>query len=475
MANIEKRINKQGKVTRYRISVTEGVDRNGNPIRRRMTWTPEPGMTEKQIEKALQAAAVKFESDVMKGYRPDNHLTFAAYAEYVLQLKERTKTAARTVDRYRSMLPRINAAIGHIKLSQLRPQHLNELYENLGKIGVRIAGERAIPKPALNTVFLRAGISKAELSRRSGTGSATVRAALQGKPVMMKTAEAICAALGKQLSDLFRYQVDSTPLSNKTILEHHRFISSVLSQAEKELLVPYNAAAKATPPKAERSTPDYYQPDVLDEIIDALEDAPLKWKAIVYLLIDTGCRRGEVMGLKWSCVDLDEGILTIERALLYSPERGIYEGPPKNGHTRCVHIAPETQALLKQYREEQMRRKALMGDRWRETGFVFTRDDGRYMDPTAVTGWLAKFSDKQGLPHLHPHAFRHTAASTMIANGVDLVTTADELGHANATTTATIYAHQIATAKAKASSVRSQVFQHRKAKESGTEPSSQSA
>ena len=58
MANIEKRINKQGKVTSYRISVTEGVDRNGNPIRRRMTWTPEPGMTEKQIEKALQAAAL---------------------------------------------------------------------------------------------------------------------------------------------------------------------------------------------------------------------------------------------------------------------------------------------------------------------------------------------------------------------------------------------------------------------------------
>ena len=107
-----------------------------------------------------------------------------------------------------------------------------------------------------------------------------------------------------------------------------------------------------------------------------------------------------------------------------------------------------------------------MGDRWQETGFVFTRDDGRYMDPTAVTGWLAKFSEQHGLPHLHPHAFRHTAASTMIANGVDLVTTANELGHTNATTTAIIYAHQIATAKAKASDVRSQVFRHRKEKAS---------
>lgn len=466
MAYIEPRKNKKGEITSYRITVAEGVDQSGNPVRRRMTWTPEPGMTEKQIQKAVQAAAFQFEVDVLNGYRTDNRITFAQYAEYVLQLKERANIAARTVDRYRSMLPRINAAIGHIKLTQLRPHHLNELYENLGKLGVRVAGERAIPKPALSAAFERAGISKAELSRRSGTGSATVRAALEGRPVMQKTADAISAALGRKTSDLFRIQVDSTPLSNKTILEHHRFISSVLSQAEKEMLVPYNAAAKATPPKAVRNKPDYYQPDELDEILDALENAPLKWKTIVYLLIDTGCRRGEVMGLKWSCVDLDAGVLTIERALLYSPERGIYEGPPKNGHTRCVHIAPETQALLRQYREEQMRRKALMGDRWQETGFVFTRDDGRYMDPTAVTGWLAKFSEQHGLPHLHPHAFRHTAASTMIANGVDLVTTANELGHTNATTTAIIYAHQIATAKAKASDVRSQVFRHRKEKAS---------
>ena len=75
-----------------------------------------------------------------------------------------------------------------------------------------------------------------------------------------------------------------------------------------------------------------------------------------------------------------------------------------------------------------------------------------------VLGWFAKFSAKNGLPHIHPHAFRHTAASIMIASGIDLVTTANELGHANATTTATIYAHQITVAKAKASEARASVF-----------------
>ena len=65
------------------------------------------------------------------------------------------------------------------------------------------------------------------------------------------------------------------------------------------------------------------------------------------------------------------------------------------------------------------------------------------------------------MPHIHPHAVRHTAASTMIANGVDIVTAANELGHAGATTTATIYAHRIAEAKARAENVRADVFKRR--------------
>ena len=94
--------------------------------------------------------------------------------------------------------------------------------------------------------------------------------------------------------------------------------------------------------------------------------------------------------------------------------------------------------------------------------YVFTQDDGSPMNPDSATDWLNKFSKAHDLPHIHPHAFRHTAASTMIASGVDLVTTASELGHSNATTTATIYAHQISEAKAKAEDARAGVFARRR-------------
>ena len=78
----------------------------------------------------------------------------------------------------------------------------------------------------------------------------------------------------------------------------------------------------------------------------------------------------------------------------------------------------------------------------KETGMVFTKDNREWLHPDSIPRWLNNFSRDNGLPHIHPHVFRHTAASTMIANGVDLVTTAAELGHANANanTTATIYA-----------------------------------
>ena len=78
------------------------------------------------------------------------------------------------------------------------------------------------------------------------------------------------------------------------------------------------------------------------------------------------------------------------------------------------------------------------------------RDNGEPIHPDSIAYWLNKFSDEHDIPHLHPHAFRHTAASTLIASGVDLVTTAAEMGHANAATTAAIYAHEIALTRANA-------------------------
>lgn len=458
MATIEKRIGKSGKVS-YRITVAGGIDNTGKQIRTRRTWEPpREGMTEKQIEKALSRAVADFEREIEQGYRLDHKQTFAEYAVYVLNLKERTGTKPRTIERYQALLERVNQAIGHLKLTDIRPQHLNAFYQNLGEEGIRRGATKAVTNTDIKAWIKNNGTSITKLAEKAGIANATLSAAIKGERISGESASAISAAMGLQLCDVFSLTQNTSPLSNKTILEHHRMISSILAQAEKEMLIQFNPAAKATPPKVQQKTPDYYQPKTISQILDALDNAPLKWKTATYLLIDTGCRRGEAMGLKWESLDLDSGIMTIERALLYSPKKGVYESTPKTGKSRVLRLAPETVQLLRKWKVAQDDLHKGYADAWIDTGYVFTQDNGDRMNPDSLTDWLNKFSKANALPHIHPHAFRHTAASMMIANGVDIVTTANELGHANATTTATIYAHQIAEAKAKAENVRVGVF-----------------
>ena len=131
MATIEKIAGKNGAA--YRITVSGGFDISGKRIRHRTTFKPAPGMTERQAQKAAQRAAADFERSLERGYALDNRQTFAEYAAYVIDLKERTGTKIRTLDRYRELMIRINQAIGHIKLADLRPQHLNSFYKNLSE------------------------------------------------------------------------------------------------------------------------------------------------------------------------------------------------------------------------------------------------------------------------------------------------------------------------------------------------------
>ncbi len=465
MPYIEPRRNSRGEITSYRLVVSDGIDNNGSQIRRRCIWTPpRHDMTERQMLKEATAAAYKFEEQIKAGYILDNSQKFSEYAQYVLDLKERTGVRPSTIDRYIELLRRINPAIGHMAIGKIRPQHLNEFYKDLQVNGSCANSAKAVARRTLNTELREREWSKGFLARKSGVAASTLTSATAYKPISIKCANAIAEALELEFEELFKLEDKRMPLSDKTVLEHHRLISTILAQAEKEMLVTYNAAAKATPPRPKAPKPAYYQPDEIDEILKALEDEPLKWRTMTYLLIDTGCRRGELMGLKWENVELDTGLLVIDHALLYSSSKGTYEGETKTGKPRALMLAPQCLELLKRWRNEQYRLRLLCGDRWVRTDFIFTHDDGSVMHPDSITNWLSKFSDRHDLPHIHPHAFRHTAASTMIANGVDLVTAANELGHANATTTANIYAHQIAIAKARAAKVRGGVFSTREQK-----------
>ena len=461
MATIEKQVGKNG--TTYRITVYSGFDTQGKRIRHRQTYKPDPGMTPRQIEKAVQRAATDFERSIEQGFVLDNRQTFAEYAAYVLDLKERSGTKPKTLDRYRELMGRINQAIGHMKLADIRPQHLNSFYKNLSEPGMRETGGIATAKIDLATWLKANKKSRAGIARAAGVAASTVSAAAQGQPIHEAKAEAIAQAMGKRLGDVFTVEYDMEPLSDRTVLAYHRLISIILAQAEKEMLVPYNAAAKATPPKAAKKAPNYFQPETISEILKALEAEPLKWQLITHLLLVTGCRRGEIMGLKWDKVDFKTNRLKIDRELIISKSKGVHESTTKTNDIRYLTLPTETMVLLRKHKREQLRLQLANGDRWIDTGYVFTQDNGDHMNPDSVTGWLYGFSRRHGLPHINPHAFRHTVASVLLANGTDIVTVAAQLGHASASTTENFYAHIIEDNKAKASECIADVLLRKKA------------
>lgn len=402
MPTIEARRNKEGIVTSYRITVSEGYRSDGSQARRRFLWSPPYyGMSERDMEREATAAAYKFEERVKIGFKADSRLTFEEYAAYVLNLKEQAGVRPTTLERYLGMMPTINEAIGHLQLTSIRPERLNDFYEELKKTKNK-KGSKARATRNLMNLLDEKGISNQKLAKAAQISASTVTNAVRGDPICIESAEKIASVLDCEVRDLFRNASTGKTLAPKTALEYHRLISTILHQAEKEMILMYNPAARATPPKAKAPTPDYYQPDQMDGILNALENAPLLWKTITYIMIDSGCRRGEALGLKWSSLELDTGLMVIENNLQYTKKTGIYLGPTKTGKVRALKLAPQCVELLKEWKLEQMRMRLKQGSDWKETGMVFTKDNGEWLHPDSITRWLNNFSRDNGLPHIHP-------------------------------------------------------------------------
>lgn len=458
MASIEKRIGKNGEIT-FRITVCAGLGSDGRKIRKRIKFVPDKGMNEKQAEKAALKQSILYEQQIESGYELDDNRTFAEYADYVLDLKLRNGLKQSTYDRYLTMLPEINNEIGHLRLRDIRPMHLNNLYSRLMKPGSRKVKPKAVLKGDIVPLLKEYNLTRTAVAEAIGVGASTVFALAKHRPIYKETAEKVADLLGKRYSDLFRpVGGEGKPLSSKTVLEYHRLIGSILTQAEKEMIVPYNAARKATPPKGEQKQVNYFQPAQVCEILEALESEPIMWQVLVHMLMITGARRGEIAGLKWSKIDFERRMVKVDSALLQSSAIGLYETTTKTGNTRYIPLPEETIKILELYRGAQSDLRLAMGDRWQESDYVFTREDGSPVRPDCITQWLSDFSSRHGLPHINPHAFRHTAASVLISRGSDIVTVSKMLGHAKVSTTEDIYSHVIEETKQLASNLLAEVY-----------------
>lgn len=460
MANIQERRDKSGRLISYSIRVHRGRDQNGKQLK---PWTATfevaPTWTEKSARKKAADFAATFEKECREGITSDSRQTFQSYCDYVLELKESRGAKHSTIVRYRELTDRIYPAIGHIKLKDLRADHLNSLYTTLGKEGSGAGSAHATAKVDLVPLLKEKALTRAGIAESTGVSLRAVYDAVKGRPINVEAAKAISEALGRSMDKTFTIEKNSRTLSPKTVLEHHRLISTVLDQASKEGLVPFNVAGKATLPKVQKKEVNYFQPEQVAAIREALEREPIKWKVLVHLLLITGARRGEVLGLKWDRVDFEGNRFHICNNVLYSSDWGIYESTLKTATSdRWITLPAETMQLLRQYRAWQSGERLRLGGYYQDQGFLFAQDNGKPMHPDSVTDWLKKFSKRHDLPHINPHAFRHTMASMLYFNGVDSVSISKRLGHAQVSTTANIYAHVMEEADQRNADILADVF-----------------
>lgn len=467
MAKIVKRMKKDGTCS-YCIRVSNGYDRQGRQVMVNRTFTPPPGLTGKKLEKELQRQADAFEQEVHSGISLEASMKlddlierwFTEYADR--QLKPKTATE------YRKLVPRVSAALGHMKVNQIRPAHLMAFYSNLSEDGVR--QDSTYTATAALLKLLPKG-QRARIREAAGVGEETMRGLCSGKPVSRKTAEKVADAAGLPLSKAFTEKVRAGgKLGGNTQLHYHRFLSSVFEKAVKWQLIDENPCRRTEAPKAAEIEVEALQEEDVAKLLEALQDAPAQYSVITQLALLTGARRGEICALRWSDIDLDAGVISINRTVQNIAGRGtVFTAPKTKRSRRCIKIGPECVQLLREYRQHQKAERFKVGSEWVrrveiengktvDNDLLFTRWNGQPFDPNAVTSWFPGFLASHDLPAVHFHSLRHTNASLLIAAHVPVTTVSGRLGHAKTSTTTDIYAGFIRSSDAAAADALTDVF-----------------
>lgn len=237
------------------------------------------------------------------------------------------------------------------------------------------------------------------------------------------------------------------PLSQKTILEHPRLIRAMLHRAVYWQLITHNPAERVQPPKTQKPKRDCYDEEQTRILVDNLEKLTgndIKYRVAILLDIFTGARLGELVGLEWSDIDFNNGIININKSSQYLSQKGVFTKDPKTeSSVREVAIPTFVISLLEEYKLWYEEQKSLYGELWTNSNRLFVQADGKPMHPDTISKWFVKFVGNIGLPVINFHGLRHTNATLLISQNIDIAVVAARLGHVQITTTLNFYVHPV--------------------------------
>ena len=376
---------KNGKTVSYRFTTCLERDICGKQIRRYLTWTPPEGLTAAKAKKAAERAADAWEQEIKAEYQKQKEQGSA----YRLPPEQRHDDFTAFV---------------------------NEIW-----LPLQVRGGNDKP----TTVAFYQHMAK------------TITDYFKGA-VLQEISPIDIQKYLTYLRTTYKSKLGK-PLSAKTLRHQYGTLNLIFGYAEKNEMISKNPMRKVDSPKREKKPVDALTQEQATRFFSLLSDCPLDFRCILHLLITTGIRRGECMGLKWKDIDEKVSTVKIERNVSYTPESGIIVSTPKTAKSiRTIPLMPSTLLLLQQLKKQM---KAKHPNTILKEAFLFPNDKDLFAprDPNAITRRVKRFMRNNDFPDLSPHDLRHSCATLLLAQGADIKSVQEILGHADASTTLNFY------------------------------------
>lgn len=256
------------------------------------------------------------------------------------------------------------------------------------------------------------------------------------------------------VQELYR-RLDERGLSAQSILHVHRMLFTALRQAVRWQLVSRNVAEAVTPPRPGKKQIPPVTAAMAGSVLTAVAESDLE--APTALAIGCGLRRGEVLGLRWSDIDLSTAELRISQTLQATASGPRFVPPKSHRSSRTLTMPPFVVSVLKQQRRHQSARRLVAGDAWVDHDLVIDRGNGEPLAPWALSQRFRAAMTGAGID-LNFHGLRHAHASLMLAAGVHLKVVSERLGHSSIGITADLYTHMAKALDREAASALDQLL-----------------
>lgn len=227
--------------------------------------------------------------------------------------------------------------------------------------------------------------------------------------------------------------------SPRNVHHHYRTLNMIFAYAVRQEVLLKNPMDKVDPPKLVRKEIDALSQEQAADFFKEIHECPLDFRCLLTLMVTTGLRRGECVGLQWLDIDEQNLLLRVQRNVTYTTKTGIVVNTPKTEKSRRpIPVMESTLRLLLMLK--QQRRREYPSENI-EDSFIFHGEKGIHepKDPNAVTRRVKRFMAAHDLPDLSPHDLRHSCATLLLSSGADIKSVQEILGHTNANTTLNFY------------------------------------